>query len=533
MRSLNNPATSQFSGAKGTSPHLEQNGAKAVDVADDEEGLKLWNWGMTEAGKKWKQQTGASILYEGDHYHLEFNSPKINQAKVTASTSVPYRDVSEEQVATKQSAILKPVENKLPKILPGNSEIKTEVHPKYVEGKLEIERKPDLNLNPNYNFFELPKEIKRDTLTNLKTTINPPKEIVKQVDEVINKAIETGTVDDVPTDNKYMNWLKRGLVIVGAIQPFDTDSVPNQKKIEYKSESWLSSTANRSLQSNRTNKVVNYIPQTEEYEALGELNISGGKLHTFYHKFDRNQGAEYIPIKNVGHSDENTNYSGVKGIAHFILDTDVASDYQAKEGKVFVEKQLRGENITGGSTVQDQFVPIVTKHENKVIVKYKQVSELSKEDKVMSPLRQLRYSDLDWNNTTYTGDFKSSVQSVPVTHPYQGKTKYKSGTLNSSHFIFPKGNKAAYGKFGGGSVVFLSPKKNFAIDFAGSVLDIQKMAEQIISKEGLSKDDLIIAYHDLGSFSAKPKAEKGILKFNQWSGFNNEAYTGGGLAFPE
>lgn len=127
MRTLENPAKSQFSGEKGTSPHLEQNGAKAVDVADDEEGLKLWNWGMTEAGKKWKQQTGASILYEGDHYHLEFNppvtktQPPIIQPPVI-KTAEPYRDKSEE--LTNIPTVVKP---KLEESIAKQDSIETQV----------------------------------------------------------------------------------------------------------------------------------------------------------------------------------------------------------------------------------------------------------------------------------------------------------------------------------------------------------------------------------------------------------------------
>jgi hypothetical protein len=59
------------------------------------------------------------------------------------------------------------------------------------------------------------------------------------------------------------------------------------------------------------------------------------------------------------------------------------------------------------------------------------------------------------------------------------------------------------------------------------------MAEKIIKDENLKKEDLVIAYHDLGSFSAKPKARKNkTLNSYQWSDFNNNGYTGAGLAIP-
>lgn len=46
---------------------------KALDIRDDEEGNKLWYWGLTPEGKKWKEENGVTMLAESDHYHLEFN----------------------------------------------------------------------------------------------------------------------------------------------------------------------------------------------------------------------------------------------------------------------------------------------------------------------------------------------------------------------------------------------------------------------------------------------------------------------------
>ena len=51
----------------------------AIDLSDDGEGRKFWDWGLTAAGKQWKQKNKVSILYHpnenstGNHYHVEFN----------------------------------------------------------------------------------------------------------------------------------------------------------------------------------------------------------------------------------------------------------------------------------------------------------------------------------------------------------------------------------------------------------------------------------------------------------------------------
>lgn len=46
---------------------------KALDLRDNEESLKLWNWMDTAEGLKWKKDNNVTILKEDDHYHLEFN----------------------------------------------------------------------------------------------------------------------------------------------------------------------------------------------------------------------------------------------------------------------------------------------------------------------------------------------------------------------------------------------------------------------------------------------------------------------------
>ena len=46
---------------------------QALDLRDNDESLKLWNWLDTDEGLKWKKENNVSILKEDDHYHIEFN----------------------------------------------------------------------------------------------------------------------------------------------------------------------------------------------------------------------------------------------------------------------------------------------------------------------------------------------------------------------------------------------------------------------------------------------------------------------------
>jgi hypothetical protein len=54
-------------------PHLK---GKAIDIADNEEGLRFWNWLNSSEGRNWINKYKAEVLYHdvgsGAHYHVEF-----------------------------------------------------------------------------------------------------------------------------------------------------------------------------------------------------------------------------------------------------------------------------------------------------------------------------------------------------------------------------------------------------------------------------------------------------------------------------
>lgn len=350
--------------------------------------------------------------------------------------------------------------------------------------------------------------------------------------ESVGTSISNASTTVINTAEDAAQWAKRAMVKQGLIKPEVTTI--------------------------KAKPVVIAQPQKDsvsvkpEFQLLGDVpaqkNSKEDKYYSYVNKFDRNKGFNYVPIKNVGASNTNTTYKNVAGIAHFILDTDLASNTQHKYAKNYIQMNLKGDPIAKGSTVKNPFLVEVNKEKNEVNIKYKQLSEVKDKSKIKVPLRQLRYTDLDWNGKTEVvfnydaegkkhSSFKSTVKSVPVKvayDVYNPKTK-KNEKSTSTDFIFPNvdNGKDSYGKFGGGSVVFLAEGKNFAIDFAGSINQIKQTAEQIIKQENLKPEQLIIAYHDLGSFSAKPKARKNnTLSFYQWSDFNYLDHTGGALAIP-
>ena len=274
------------------------------------------------------------------------------------------------------------------------------------------------------------------------------------------------------------------------------------------------------------------------YKDLGTVKDSKGNLMMYQNSFDAKNGFNYVPIKNYGKSDDNTQYSNVKGIAHFLLDSDLTDGYKHPYAKKMIADQLNGKPVAPGSTVTDGYFPVYERLENgQVNIKYLKKNEIKDYASIASPLRQYKWSDLNWDGRTSAQGFQSTVSSIPTSKSYTIGGK-KS---NETHLIFPtsnsRGGKNAYGRFGGTGVIFFIERPNGqreAIEMAGSINMIKKTANEIMKKYKLKPEELIFGYHDVGSFSARPQASNGKLDFNQWSGFNKASnpHVGGALAFP-
>tara|TARA_R100000908_G_C3756592_1_gene151379 strand:+ start:3361 stop:9717 length:6357 start_codon:yes stop_codon:yes gene_type:complete len=274
------------------------------------------------------------------------------------------------------------------------------------------------------------------------------------------------------------------------------------------------------------------------FKNLGTVNDSKGKLMMFQNSFNAKKGFNYVPIMNYGKSTNSTQYDNVKGIAHFLLDSDLTDGYKHEYASNMIKNQLDGISVAPGSTVKDGYYPIYEKLDNgQVNIKYLKKDEIKDYTSIASPLRQYRWSDLDWEGKTTAQGFKTTVSSIPTVKSYTANGK-KS---NSTHLIFPtskdRGGKGAYGRFGGTGVIFFIEKPNGqreAIEMAGSINMIKETANEIMKKYKLKPEQLIFGYHDVGSFSARPQAKNGKLNFNQWSGFNQASnpHVGGALAFP-
>ena len=72
------------------------------------------------------------------------------------------------------------------------------------------------------------------------------------------------------------------------------------------------------------------------------------------------------------------------------------------------------------------------------------------------------------------------------------------------------------------------------MDVSGSVNTMKKIGEKIIKQYGITPDNLELVYHDMGSYSAKPKAHGTTLDYNQWLDYNqyNKGFSGAPLVIP-
>jgi hypothetical protein len=155
------------------------------------------------------------------------------------------------------------------------------------------------------------------------------------------------------------------------------------------------------------------------------------------------------------------------------------------------------------------------------LLKYKKPADIDKEDIVVSPLRQFKFSDIAFDKTQTPKGFQKGIKEV--------KTKQGEGT----YIIFK--DRSGYSRFSGGSVVFIFKDKydnTIVRDFAGSINQIENEGIMIQSNYNLEPGELTIGYHDVGSFSAKPKAKAGEISSKQWQGFNPGGMTGGALLIP-
>lgn len=261
-----------------------------------------------------------------------------------------------------------------------------------------------------------------------------------------------------------------------------------------------------------------------EANTYSTYKTTAGNTLVYANQYPAAVGANYILLPNKeGRAEQGTtSVSGVKGVAHFLL------DYDPTTGKSHPNNRRMHE--VGRS--RDYYVPVYRDNgDGTVTVTYKRYSEIASGDVMMSPLRQFNFADIDFTKTQPAKGFKNAKEVVlreGVTNPYTGG----KGT-----YLIYTGSPNSYGPFSGGSAVFIFTDKNgevFVRDFSGSVAQMQEEGNKIAQQFGINLSDITIGYHDVGSFSRKPSANaQGTLDTKQIDGMNPDGVTGGALLIPE
>ena len=266
-------------------------------------------------------------------------------------------------------------------------------------------------------------------------------------------------------------------------------------------------------------KLVKETPKPEAFiERIGDVKDSYDKkykLLSYRNQWDNNEGFVYRTAPTKQHRKNSDVYKDVLGVAHFLLDASVdpRNPYSHRNNETYIRT----------AKANDEWIPAFENvSDNEVRLKYKKPKDILETDIVSAPLRQLKFSDINFNSSQTPKGFRSTVNEVT--------TKDGDGT----YLLFKSRN--GYSRFSGGSVVFIFEDKygnSIVRDFAGSLNTIKKEGDSIQKQYKLKPGELTIGYHDVGSFSAKPKADdNNVLRADQWKGYNNNGYTGGALLIP-
>jgi LysM repeat protein len=272
------------------------------------------------------------------------------------------------------------------------------------------------------------------------------------------------------------------------------------------------------------------------YKELGtykDQSFKAGKndsLLSAVNLFDNDKGFDYVVSPKVKEGIKT--FKNVKGVAHFLMDSDITPNQK------YTEPYIEKGNKVVKSAVKEKFIPNIGTNPSDYVmyyknldgehvnVKYGQLKDKNKyEGYDQIKVRSVPFSDLDFNKKTNAGFLKKA--SYIGTH--DGK--------QTSIITDPDSNDV-FGRFSGGSGVFYfkEPKtgKTLSMDVSGSVNTIKSVGEGITKKYGVNPKELQFLYHDMGSYSAKPKSHNGVLSNEQWQNYNtnNKGYSGAALMYP-
>lgn len=382
---------------------------------------------------------------------------------------------------------------------------------------------------PTLNLEKKKPAVKKESTTKTKSVKGGVKEqsIIDNISETIDDATQF-TADWYDAGIRYLT--KEGILN------------PNEQATSDKTIDLSKINTTKTKKDNKKDDEIKNV-----YVKLGEKDSErgGGKTVVSYlNTFDRRKGFNYIPTDFVGKGGKDSTYENVEHMAHFMYDMELITGKVNKStdsetgnwhrGNTLKEKDWKNRFAPKGSTVKDPYIPVYYKNSDGTVnITYKKEKELNKSDKLGDVFRQYRFTDIDWlgekvdavgfGKNVVTGELIKAVT-----------TKSKDPTFLIQSRTVPGEVSNEYDQYGGGSIVFIVEGKNVVIDFAGSNRQMKEQGENIIKTYGIKPEQLIIGYHDLGSFSAKPGTRgKNKLSTKVYSGYNiKDPQVGAGLAMP-
>lgn len=297
-------------------------------------------------------------------------------------------------------------------------------------------------------------------------------------------------------------------------------------------------------------------PIKETYTELGTSpDRDGRQLSSFIHSFDNETGGTFrigpkvLELYDMDTGKKRANaQTAIPGVAvaHFFRDSDISPNqkYIPKNWKIRSGYQFQnfsddkvlpyGERETSDP---ERYRMMYRQNEDGTYsVKYKRAKNIGESDEGWSydlPVSgQHRFSDIDWDREGPHTGWKNTSHYVPLK---PGAQNIASLDMDRTGIPVRRGAPDEYSRFSGGSIVllFTDPKtgREIGIDVAGSINVLRDTGRKLIREYGLREEDVTVVYHDMGSYSAKPRGKDGKLDYDQWFDFNtyNRGYSGAPL----
>ena len=260
-------------------------------------------------------------------------------------------------------------------------------------------------------------------------------------------------------------------------------------------------------------------------------------LVSFVNLFDNDEGGRYYighKAKEVTDAGAQSSFDNAEGVAHFLRDSDILPGQKITPKSWDVSKGYTYHTTSPGKTVSaagfddpNRFRMLYKPNPNKdgsYLAKYVKNAEINPEreaqlkkegwEQDFTVNAQHKFTDIAWDKDGPSTGYAAASKWLPL--------------KNGKHTYIPYKSKDGFSRFSGGSGVYLfkDPKtgKKVGADASGSVNTIRKIGEDLIKTFGLKPEDLELAYHDMGSYSAKPKAHNGKLDYKQWLDYNRYSY---------